>query len=113
MTPAGERDDARFETEALRWLPEVARFAPSLARDKAAAPIHLSAHRAGLDESFASTEVPDAVGAAAAVLALSIGTVRSRLFRGRRLLQESLLAHARDAGIGVRPGESGPERSPR
>ena len=37
--------------------------------------------------------------AIAAVLGVPVGTVKSRLFRGRRLLQESLLAYARDAGI--------------
>lgn len=36
---------------------------------------------------------------AAAVEAVPIGTVRSRLFRGRRLLQERLFEHARDAGL--------------
>ena len=36
---------------------------------------------------------------AAAVLHVPVGTVRSRLFRGRRLLQEALFAHARDAGF--------------
>ncbi len=35
----------------------------------------------------------------ARVLGVPVGTVKSRLFRGRRLLQESLLAFARDAGI--------------
>jgi len=35
---------------------------------------------------------------AAAILRVPIGTVRSRLFRGRRLMQEQLLAFARDAG---------------
>jgi len=35
---------------------------------------------------------------AAVTLAVPIGTVRSRLFRGRRLMQEQLLAYARDAG---------------
>lgn len=37
--------------------------------------------------------------AASEILGVPIGTVRSRLFRGRRLLQEALLAHARDAGF--------------
>jgi RNA polymerase sigma-70 factor (ECF subfamily) len=37
--------------------------------------------------------------AAAEILGVPIGTVRSRLFRGRRMMQELLAAHARDAGI--------------
>jgi RNA polymerase sigma-70 factor, ECF subfamily len=37
--------------------------------------------------------------AAAEVLRVPIGTVRSRLFRGRRLMQEQLLIYARDAGF--------------
>jgi RNA polymerase sigma-70 factor, ECF subfamily len=42
---------------------------------------------------------------AAEVLGVPIGTIRSRLFRGRRLVQERLLAHARDLGVagGARP----------
>jgi RNA polymerase sigma-70 factor (ECF subfamily) len=36
---------------------------------------------------------------AAAILQVPVGTVRSRLFRARRLLQEDLLAHAQDAGL--------------
>jgi RNA polymerase sigma-70 factor, ECF subfamily len=39
---------------------------------------------------------------AAATLDVPVGTVRSRLFRGRRLLQQSLLEYAVDAGI-IRP----------
>ena len=38
---------------------------------------------------------------AATVLGVPIGTVRSRLFRGRRLLQQQLLTYAKDAGISV------------
>jgi RNA polymerase sigma-70 factor (ECF subfamily) len=37
--------------------------------------------------------------AAADICGVPIGTIRSRLFRARRLLQESLLSHARDAGF--------------
>jgi RNA polymerase sigma-70 factor, ECF subfamily len=37
--------------------------------------------------------------AAAEILGVPIGTIRSRLFRGRRLIQERLLAHARDMGL--------------
>lgn len=36
---------------------------------------------------------------AAQVLGVPIGTVRSRLFRGRRILQERLFEYARDAGF--------------
>ncbi len=36
---------------------------------------------------------------AAEVLQIPIGTVRSRLFRARRLLQDALIEHARDAGL--------------
>jgi RNA polymerase sigma-70 factor (ECF subfamily) len=36
---------------------------------------------------------------AAAVLGIPVGTVRSRLYRARRHVQEALLAHARDMGI--------------
>jgi RNA polymerase sigma-70 factor (ECF subfamily) len=36
---------------------------------------------------------------AAAILGVAVGTVRSRLFRARRLLQDLLFEHARDAGF--------------
>lgn len=39
---------------------------------------------------------------AASVLGVPVGTIRSRLFRGRRLLQESLVMFARDAGLPTR-----------
>jgi len=37
--------------------------------------------------------------AASEILGVPIGTVRSRLFRGRRILQEKLMTYARDAGF--------------
>jgi RNA polymerase sigma-70 factor (ECF subfamily) len=49
---------------------------------------------------------------AAAVLEIPVGTVRSRLYRARRYVQEELLNHARDMGIGTqnRPGTPDPQR---
>lgn len=38
---------------------------------------------------------------AAELLDVPIGTVRSRLFRGRRLMQEQLMTYAIDAGFGI------------
>lgn len=46
--------------------------------------------------------------AIAGILALPLGTVKSRLYRGRRRLQEGLMAHARDAGIVI--GAAGGKR---
>lgn len=59
----------------------------------------------GLAEPFRSAVVlvdleDQSYESAADVLGVPIGTVRSRLFRGRRQLQETLMAHARDAGLG-------------
>ena len=184
-------DDKRFDDEALRWLPDVARYALSLARNEAdaddlvqdtflmayerwhqfqpgtecrawlfticrhrfyrsrqreerqvatedpelealaAAAVHADARDAGLADAFARSEVLVAVDAAIAelppsfrdvailvdiedhtyegasqILGVPIGTVRSRLFRARRLLQEKLLAHARDAGLTGRVARS-------
>ena len=193
MTKRARGDDERFEEEALRWLPDVTRYALSLTRDEsaaddlvqdtfliayekwnqyvpgsgarawlfticrnrfyrteergrrqvqadtpeleslAAAAIHVSAVASGLEHSFESAEVVRAVEGAIAelpdayrdaallvdvhdqsyetaseVLGVPIGTVRSRLFRARRLLQQKLLVHARDMGIGVRGSGSDP-----
>lgn len=116
----------RFRRTEERERRQVPVDAPEL-EALAAAAIHESARAAGLERSFESAEVMAAIeGAIAAlpeafrdaallvdlhgqsyesaaqILGVPIGTVRSRLFRARRLLQEQLLAHAQDAGIGVR-----------
>ena len=59
---------------------------------------------AELDEPFKSTVVlvdleDQSYEAASEILGIPIGTVRSRLFRGRRMLQEKLMTYARDAGF--------------
>ncbi|GAC1453692.1 MAG: RNA polymerase sigma factor SigR [Gemmatimonadaceae bacterium] len=185
--------DRRFQTEALRWLPDVARFALSLAHSEAdaddlvqetflrayrswdqyisgtecrawlfticrnlfrrlrqrenrqvlcddpelealaAAAVHASAQHSGYSDLFARIDLSDAIDHALAdlpdgfrdvvllvdvldqsyetasqALGVPIGTVRSRLFRGRRLLQEALIDYARDAGLavtGITPSE--------
>jgi RNA polymerase sigma-70 factor (ECF subfamily) len=40
---------------------------------------------------------------AAESLGVPVGTIRSRLFRGRRLLQQTLIEHARDMGLAKPP----------
>jgi len=50
--------------------------------------------------------------AAAAILGVPVGTVRSRLFRGRRLLQERLLLYAYDAGLAPTPPVTTPVTTP-
>ena len=57
-----------------------------------------------LDEPFKSAVLlvdleDQSYEAASEILGIPIGTVRSRLFRGRRMLQEKLMTYARDAGF--------------
>lgn len=185
MTDDEKRErDQQFRTEALRWLPEVSRFALSLTRDEAdgddlvqdtylkayeawgtytpgtecrgwlfticrnsfyrrrlreerhvtcddpelealaAAAVHASAQQGGYADLFARFDLSDAIEraiaelpeafreavllvdvndqsyeAAAGLLGVPVGTVRSRLFRARRLLQEALVDYASDAGL--------------
>lgn len=180
------RSDQRFQDEALRWLPEVSRFALSLSRSEpdaddlvqetflrayaawqsytpgtecrgwlfticrnvyfrqqhrerrmvqcddpeleslAAAAVHMSAQQSGLGELFAQVDLRDAVeralgglpeafreavilvdledqsyDTAAAIAGVPVGTIRSRLYRGRRLLQQHLLKYAEDLGLAL------------
>lgn len=199
MTDAARQErDRQFHKEALRWLPEVTRYALSLTRDEsdaddlvqetylkayrswdsytpgtecrgwlfticrntfirgrkreerqvatddpelealAASAVHASAQQAGYGDLFERFDLSDAIAraigalpdvfrevvvladvldqsyeAAAETLNIPIGTVRSRLFRGRRLLQEALINHARDAGLvpAAMPGDA-PSRAP-
>jgi RNA polymerase sigma-70 factor (ECF subfamily) len=72
-------------------------LAPAIARALATVP-----------EPFRSTlvivDVEDqSYEAAADLLGVPIGTVRSRLFRGRRLMQDQLLSYASDAGFARHP----------
>jgi RNA polymerase sigma-70 factor (ECF subfamily) len=72
----------------------------------------ISAALAKIPEPFRSTliivDVEDHSYESAAVdLGVPIGKVRSRLFRGRRLMQEQLLTYANDAGFGPRPARAG------
>lgn len=85
---------------------------------------HVAAQRAGFDRFINSLDVGPAITAAIAslapqfgaavqlvdvqglsyeeaanVLGVPVGTVRSRLFRARRILQEQLFEYARDAGV--------------
>jgi RNA polymerase sigma-70 factor (ECF subfamily) len=184
---------AAFEDEALRWLPDVMRFALALTRDQAAAEdlvqdtflmasqawhqfqagtdarawlftiarhrfyrvqqrnerqvatedaeleslasASLASHHApGLTEELERGALRDAIRTAmqslptvyrevavlvdwhdqpyetvAQILDVPIGTVRSRLFRARRMLQEALAAHAEDAGMTTRRTASAQE----
>ena len=103
-----------------------------------AAALYRAVHSESIDELFSRTDVMDAIRSAidalpdpfrevvvlvdleeqsyedaARVLEIPKGTVRSRLFRGRRLLQEQLIEYARDAGIAntQRPGDVQEENS--
>ena len=93
----------------------------------AAGSLYSNAVRDGLDDVFVRLDLGPAIAAAldripepfrstliivdvedqsyesaADILGVPIGTVRSRLFRGRRLMQERLLTYAADAGFRLR-----------
>jgi RNA polymerase sigma-70 factor (ECF subfamily) len=68
-----------------------------------------------LDEPFKSAVLlvdleDQSYEAASQILGIPIGTVRSRLFRGRRMLQDKLITYARDAGFSTaQRGQRGPK----
>ncbi|MBY0491731.1 MAG: sigma-70 family RNA polymerase sigma factor [Gemmatimonadaceae bacterium] len=98
---------------------------------------HVAAQRSGLDRFVNTLDVGPAIRAAidglappfraaaqlvdvdgyaydeaAEVLGVPVGTVRSRLFRARRLLQEQLFDYARDAGVVRQPSSPAQESRP-
>lgn len=84
---------------------------PLLARTDLAPAIQTALE--GIPETFRSAVVlvdleDQSYEDAAEVLGIPVGTVRSRLFRGRKLLQEKLALHAQDLGLIPTPG---PDRS--
>lgn len=109
--------------QGLRGRKPVAVEAPEL-EALAVAAVHAGAVESGLGDLFGRMDLREAIDRgladlpevfrevvalvdledlsyeeASEVLGVPKGTVRSRLFRGRRLLQETLLAHAGDAGL--------------
>lgn len=95
---------------------------------------HIAAQRSGLDQEVMAMDVGPAIQAAidqltppfravvmlvdvdgasyeeaAGILDVPVGTVRSRLFRARRLLQEQLFAHAHDLGVTRAPRSAAPD----
>lgn len=109
--------------QGLQSRKPVAYDAPEL-EALAAAAVHAGAVSSGMGDIFSRIDLGDAIKCgldklpeafreavvlvdlegmsyegSAQVLGVPVGTIRSRLFRGRRLLQELLLAHAQDAGL--------------
>jgi RNA polymerase sigma-70 factor (ECF subfamily) len=99
-------DDPEAESQAARRLFDMAwregltnlfdrvDVGPALERGLAQLPLEYR-------EALVLVDIEDRTYAdAAEVAGVPVGTIRSRLFRARRLLQESLIEHARDIGIG-------------
>lgn len=109
--------------QGLRRQQPVAVEAPEL-EALAAAAVHAGAVESGLGDLFGRMDLRETIDRgladlpevfreavvlvdleglsyeeASEVMGVPTGTVRSRLFRGRRLLQETLLTHAKDAGL--------------
>lgn len=98
---------------------------------------HIDAQRSGLDQEVMAMDVGPAIAVAidglapafravvmlvdvdgasyeeaAGILDVPVGTIRSRLFRARRLLQEQLFAHARDLGVTCAPRSAAHDSRP-
>ena len=141
------------DSDARRWLFAICRheFLRTQRRDQrmvafgdepelealAAAGLHVAARRDGYEQIFAEPDLAPAIaramsalpdihrsivamidieglsyGEAADTLGVPVGTIRSRLFRGRRVLQEALIEHARDAGFTPRPASPPDQGAP-
>ena len=98
-------DDPEAEQQAARqlfdqaWTDGLAKLfdridlGPAVERGLSALPLEYR-------EALVLVDVEDRTYAGAAEAAgVPVGTIRSRLFRARRLLQESLLEYARDMGL--------------
>lgn len=121
----------QFLNHRVRAEREVAFDAPELEARQAAA-VHDAVRHGPLEDTFLRVDLAPAIRRALAalpevlrtavilvdlqdlryedaaqILGVPVGTVRSRLFRGRRLLQESLLVHAQDAGFSTPPSDAG------
>jgi len=120
----------QFLNSRVRAEREVALDAPELEARQAAV-VHDSVRNGPLEDTFLRVDLAPAIQRALAalpevlrtavilvdlqdlkyddaarILGVPVGTVRSRLFRGRRLLQESLLVHAQDAGFSTPPSDA-------
>jgi RNA polymerase sigma-70 factor (ECF subfamily) len=95
---------ARAQQSGAARLAEQMDLGPAIARALATIPTHYRATVVLVDVEGQTYEE------AALVLGVAIGTVRSRLFRGRRLLQDLLFEYARDAGYAAarRPARDAP-----
>ncbi|MEX2284678.1 MAG: sigma-70 family RNA polymerase sigma factor [Gemmatimonadota bacterium] len=97
--------DAESETmAAVLQHAELVREGADVVVDRALLGAAIDQAIAGLQEPYRSAVVlvdvhDQSYEAAAEVLGVPVGTIRSRLFRGRRILQGTLINFARDAGL--------------
>lgn len=97
-------DDASAAAESAQAQEAWVRGGLDPLLDRAELAPAIDAALAALPEAFRTAvtlvDVEDqSYESAAEVLGVPVGTVRSRLFRGRKLLQQRLAEHARDAGF--------------